>query len=546
MTTSGAETGTVAAAIAACVADLGIRRVYGLPGEDHLLLLHELELAGCTYVPARDESAACIMAAAESQATGLPGLAVVTLAPGITNALNGLASAFLDHVPLLVVSGQHDPDRRPLIVRQSLDSHALVAPVTKWRATIGGHVHQLLAKALDAAVAPPAGPVFLELPPSVARSPALDGAPDWRPLLAGTDRPGPPVAPPGALAPVREALGAARRPVVLVGGRCPPDAGPPIARLAAALRAPAFTTPAAKGTLRDGDPFLAGTFLNGNLEAALLERADVVLAVGLDAYDFFNGPWRYGATILAVEPDATSVQRVLPARYQVVGDPRTLCEDLLAGELAGASAWEPGDVAAYRAGVLERFSLDDEALTIPAAIVDARSLLPDDTIVTVDAGFGKPLHALLWAARCPNACFSSQGLSTMGYAIPAANALKLVWPQRTVVAFLGDGSLYLRASEIGVAAEQGVAPIYVVWSDACLSQIAVKQDRQSLRRVGVDVAASSCERIAAAFGGVGWDVDSRASFRDALREAMASRAPALIGARVDQRSRASWFELVRG
>src|SRR5262249_42154880 len=154
---------TVAAAFASALRAAGVQRVYGLPGEDHLHLLDALGAAELTYVAAREETAALLMAATEAQATGLPGIALVTLAPGITNAMNGLAHAWLALVPLLVVSGQHGPERAPLIVRQGLDTHRLVASITKWTTTASPRIHQVLARALDTALAPPAGPVLLEL-----------------------------------------------------------------------------------------------------------------------------------------------------------------------------------------------------------------------------------------------------------------------------------------------------------------------------------------------------------------------------------------------
>src|SRR5207302_8554714 len=133
----------VADALAHALQKVGLQRVYGLPGEDRLHLLHAVENAGLTYVAARDETSATIMAAAEAQATGLPGVVIVTIAPGLTNAINGIAHAALDNLPLLLVSGQHAPDRAPIIVRQALDNHALVASLTRWRATAGRRINQV-------------------------------------------------------------------------------------------------------------------------------------------------------------------------------------------------------------------------------------------------------------------------------------------------------------------------------------------------------------------------------------------------------------------
>jgi acetolactate synthase-1/2/3 large subunit len=134
----------------------------------------------------------------------------------------------------------------------------------------------------------------------------------------------------------------------------------------------------------------------------------------------------------------------------------------------------------------------------------------------------------------------------MGYALPAANALKLAYPDRPVVGFMGDGSLLMRASEITVAAQHGIAPIYITWVDGTLGQIEVKQVRQELEPVGARLPEISCTRIADAFGGLGVDVSTIADFRAALRNGLQSSKPTLIGARVDQSCRAEWYELIRG
>jgi acetolactate synthase I/II/III large subunit len=190
--------------------------------------------------------------------------------------------------------------------------------------------------------------------------------------------------------------------------------------------------------------------------------------------------------------------------------------------------------------------LGGDAFTIPSALRVARQVLPPETLCAVDAGFGKPITSYLWNAPAPNMYFTAHGLSTMGYALPAANALQLIDPDRPVIGFMGDGSLLMRATEMTVAAERGIAPIYVAWLDRSLAQIELKQARQELRLVGARLPDVSCARIADAFGGVGADVDTLADFRRALEQALHSKLPTLIGARVDQSSRGEWFEVIRG
>src|SRR5690242_19961007 len=208
---------SVARAFASALRAAGVERVYGLPGEDHLRVLDALPGSGITYVGARDETSAVLMAATEAQASGAAGVVLVTLAPGITNAVNGIAHAWLDEVPLLVVSGQHHPERAPVIVRQSLNSGRLVDGVSKSSMTGSARIHQVLARALETALAPPRGPVFLELRDDVAGAPPLDDAHQWPPLFLQTQH-------------VRETklslpslVAAAHRPAVIVGGACPSD-----------------------------------------------------------------------------------------------------------------------------------------------------------------------------------------------------------------------------------------------------------------------------------------------------------------------------------
>jgi acetolactate synthase-1/2/3 large subunit len=133
----------------------------------------------------------------------------------------------------------------------------------------------------------------------------------------------------------------------------------------------------------------------------------------------------------------------------------------------------------------------------------------------------------------------------MGYAIPAANALKLRDPQRTVVGFLGDGSLLMRATEIRSAVELGIAPIYVTWMDGSLTQIEMKQRLAGLRTVGASISAPGCAELAAALGARGADVSTVDEFRDALTMALHSPLPTLIGAHIDTSRHADWYQLIR-
>jgi acetolactate synthase-1/2/3 large subunit len=433
-------------------------------------------------------------------------------------------------------------------VRQGLDTHRLVDSVTKWTTTASPRIHQVLARALDTAMAPPGGPVHLELREDVAGTPAIDDLEDWPPLqvgerthaLTGGARECPAIP-----AEVSRLLARAHRPVVIIGGECPstPATRAALEQLSQDVGAPVFSSPAAMGTLAPGAEWFAGTFMNGNLEAEILSRCDLIVTLGLDAKDFFNAAWRYTAPVVAAN-ERPDTQRFAPTTCQLLGETALTLDALR--RVGSASKWSVSDVSAYRASHVRVFHLDENDFTIPTALRLARGMLPPETRVAVDAGFGKPLASYLWSAAEPARYFTAHGLSTMGYALPAANALSLAYPGAPAIGFMGDGSLLMRASEISVAAEQGVAPIYVAWMDGALAQIETKQVRQKLRPVGARLPDVSCARVAEAFGGIGVDVDCLDDFGTALRDALRSTRPTLIGARVDQSRRAEWYELLRG
>jgi acetolactate synthase-1/2/3 large subunit len=307
----------------------------------------------------------------------------------------------------------------------------------------------------------------------------------------------------------------------------------------------ALTSPTAKGVLTPDCPWFAGTFLCSNLDEMLLRQADCILAIGLDANDYFNRPWPATAPMILLER-APLGQCAFPVDLGVQGDPGEVLGALRGG--GGRSVWTPEDVARHRAWVRETLLGDTgpDRLTQAAAVAHLSDRLPAETLVAVDAGFGKPLTSLLWESRSHPAYFASHGLSTMGFAIPAGNALQLTRPDRPVLALLGDGSLLMRAAEIGVASELGLAPIFLVWLEGRMGQIAVKQERLGLAEVGADFQVPRLQALADAFGARGVEVDSLTGLDAAVDGALAASQPTVIGVHYDQSERRRIFELLRG
>lgn len=532
---------------------LGLRRVYGLPGEDHMALLDSFAAVGLEYCTAFNESSAVIMAATDAQLTGLPGVVVLSLAPGVSNGVNGLLNTYLEEVPLLLISGQHPAGRLPFVVRQGFNIEQLVTPATKWQAklTADMDVPAVIGRAVDEAMTGRQGPVYLEIPDAVAT--AESTADDASAALAvsrlrahwtAASRPAGAPADGAALEGLAARLAAAERPALVLGGRHRRVTPETVAAFAEAFRMPVFTTSRQKGVLHGGSPYFAGTFLNGRLEKELLDRSDLVLMIDPESFDYYNKAWCFGAEAVAIT-DSLFTEWGNSFAEQYVVDPEPVLTALLARG-GGASRWTPADVAAYRAtlraGLLPAGSA---GLSVAHAVDAALDAWPTDGYLVADAGFSKPLIAMLSEPTVPDHYLASNALSTMGYSIPAAVAARRAGA-RPVLSFLGDGSLLMRATELMVSAEDGAPAVFVAIIDRALTQIEVKQERRKLTPVGVRLPSFSCAKLADAFGIDGLDVDNADDLRAAVAKGIQGDRPVLIGAHVDPAPSRVLFELLRG
>lgn len=540
----------IAAQVANGLYDLGIRRVYGLPGEDHMALLDAFASAGLDYRAAFNESAAVIMAATEAQLTGLPGVAVLSLAPGVSNGVNGLLNTYLDEIPLLLISGQHPADSLPFVVRQGFDIAQLVTPMTKWRAkvTSGMNVPAVLGRAVDEAMSGRPGPVYLELPDGVATADAkADDATAahgvarlrarWTATSATT------TADVATVDGIAARLRVARRPVLIAGGRRRRLSQATLAAFATAHRVPVFTSSRQKGLLPGDSPFYAGTFLNGRLEKNLLDSADLVLLTDPESFDFYNKPWNFTADAVAITDEAFT-EWLNPFTEVHVGEPDAVLA-ALTGTAPGASTWTEADVRGYRDGLRTKLLPESDTLSVAHAVDAALRNWPKDGYLVADAGFGKPLVAMLSEPAVPDHYFASNALSTMGYTIPATVALRRAG-RGPILAFLGDGSLLMRAGEIAVSTEDGPGTVYLAIMDRSLTQIEVKQERRDLATVGVTLPSVLCAQLGQALGVEGIDVRSAGELAAAVAKGLQGERPVLIGAHVDPAPSRVLFDLLRG
>ena len=522
-------TPSVARAIGERLRAAGVRFVYGHPGGEVVDLIEGFRQAGLEFVLTKHETAAAFMAEATATATGAPGVCLATLGPGATNLVTGIAHAYLDRAPVLAFTGQLPSERYEIATHQRLDLRSLFAPITKWQATLSpSNAAAVVERALRTALRARRGPVHLEVPSDVAARPTVDVA-----LPRFVTEPAAAIEA-DAVRTAAARLRGAERPLLLVGMDANESAvAEPLRRLAEAWGVPVMVSPKAKGIFREDHPLFLGT-IEGLGTAFLydyIDTCDLVVMVGFDPVEF-DRDWTARARIvhIGVVPND---DRYYGSEVEVVGPLDIALADLLA-----AATPEPkldlDDVRAFRDAFVARVRPDIEPFVAQDVLAELRAALPEDALVSCDVGYNKAVASQCWPALCPRSFFVSNGLSSMGYGLPAALALRLANPERAVACVLGDGGFAMSLAELETAVRLRLGLTVVVLADDALSQIKAGQERKGYPVTGTTFGSLDYPKLAAAFGVEGIVVSDVASCRAAFAKTPRDR-PLLVAARIDPR-----------
>ncbi len=550
MSSPSSSSAGLAERLAAAMADAGVTVLVGLPGGGpNLDLIGAAEAAGIRFVLAHGETAAAITASTIGLVGRRPAAVVVTRGPGAASLANGLAQATLDRQPLIALTDTVPAASRARVAHQRIDQRALLGPVSKRSVTVGPAADDDgLRRLLAEATAWPAGAVHLDVDAT-----ATD------PLPATDRRVGPPVIEPTVIEPAvieparldraRALLEGSRRPVVIAGAEAAmmtaesasgtgtgagtghgPD---PVTEALTRFGAPVLTTYQAVGVVPTEGPVNAGIFTNGASERPVLEAADLVVTVGLDLVEPIPAPWTVTAPVLRLS-SVEQVDDYLPATVDVVG-PWSGLLGILDGDRAGGWGWDWADDDARRFRDEARAALDHRSAggIGPVELVDALVANgPAGATVTVDAGAHFLAVVPRWPVDGPRRLLISNGLATMGYAVPAAIGAALARPGEPVLALTGDGGLSMVLAELETIARLDLPVTVVVFNDSALSLIEIKQGPGHGGPGAVRYRETDFAAIAAASGLDGRVVRSVDELVTACRTGDWSR-PRLIDARVD-------------
>ncbi len=523
---------TVAETLVAHLVEAGVETIFGLPGGENVQVMEAIRRAGLRFVLVRNESSAVFMADATARLTGKPGVCLTTLGPGATNAVAGIAHAYLERAPLLIITAETPEHLLSYHTHQVIDLAAVFAPITKGTFQLtADNASATVSRALALTTEGRPGPVHLRVSNEEAGLPITQVAAAQAPKAQDHEVPLT-----AELAKARAVLAQAQRPVIIAGVGLEPDQ--PYAylqQLAEAAAAPVIVTPKAKGALADDHPLAGGVIGLTRTDPAyqLIDEADAIIAVGFDVVELVK-PWQETKPLIWLANWANHDPQI-PATAELVGPLTALLPQLIDSEFATSADWGTARVAAFRQQLAERVLPEPAAGRMrPQSVLAAlRQVAARDLLVATDVGSHKILAALEWPAYAPNRYLLSNGLSCMGYAVPAAIAASLTLGGAMTVALVGDAGFSMIQGELAMLQETGAPVLIIVFNDAALDLIRSAQTRVAYPPFGTEFCNPDLQQIAAAYGIDHYQVRNEAECATSIAAALAARRPCLIDAQID-------------
>ncbi|HEN9895155.1 acetolactate synthase AlsS [Streptococcus agalactiae] len=533
-----------------------VKYVFGIPGAKIDRVFDTLEDKGPELIVARHEQNATFMAQAVGRITGEPGVIIATSGPGISNLATGLVTATDEGDAVLAIGGQ--VKRGDLLKRahQSMNNVAMLEPITKYSAEVHdpNTLSETVANAYRLAKSGKPGASFISIPQDVTDSPVSVKAikPLSAPKLGSAS-----VLDINYLA---QAINNAVLPVLLLGnGASSEGVTAAVRRLLDAVKLPVVETFQGAGIVSrelEDETFFGrvGLFRNqpGDM---LLKRADLVIAIGYDPIEYEARNWNaeISARIIVIDVEQAEIDTYFQPERELIGDmAHTL--DLLLPAIKGYEL--PEGSKEYLKGLRNnienvsdvKFDRDSaHGLVHPLDLIDVlQENTTDDMTVTVDVG-----SHYIWMARYFKSyearhLLFSNGMQTLGVALPWAISAALLRPNTKVISVSGDGGFLFSAQELETAVRLHLPIVHIIWNDGKYNMVEFQEEMKYGRSSGVDFGPVDFVKYAESFGAKGYRVDSKDSFEETLKQALidAENGPVLIDVPIDYKDNVTLGETI--
>jgi acetolactate synthase I/II/III large subunit len=528
---------TAAQLMVKCLESEGVSVVFGIPGEENIRFIQALADSKIRYILTRHEQGAAFMAEMYARVTGCPAVVSTTLGPGAINMQLGVADATTNSTPMVAISAQVGQDRQYKESHQYVDLVSMFAPITRWADGVPTvrAIPEMFRKAFKVAESERPAAVYLAIPENVD---ADDSDYELAPLPRKVVRPQAPS--PSQVERAAAVLRDAQRPVVLAGhGAARGDATAALIRFADQLGVPVANTFHGKGVMPDDHRNSMGTmgFMRRDYVNFGFEKADVVVAVGYELQEFDPAQINPNADkkIIHVHRFPAEVDTHYSVEVGIIGDISDSLDALaeaLAGHHCNTAPAAPGfDLLA------EEFARGQQDSRFPLApqriVADTRTALDRSDVVLADTGAVKMWMARMYPTYERNTCLISNGLSTMGFALPGALGVKLARPDAKVLAAVGDGAFLMSSQEIETAVRERIPLVVLIWDDGGYGLIEWKMDVELGDHYHVAFNNPDVVAYAESFGAKGYRIKAADELLPTLKAALDDDGVSLISCPVD-------------
>lgn len=523
----------------------GVKTVFGYPGGAIMHVYDEIyKQNGFEHILNRHEQASVHAADGYARATGEVGVAMVTSGPGFTNAVTGLATAYMDSIPLVVISGQVPLALIGTDGFQEIDAVGISRPCTKHNFLVRTleELPRILKEAFYLARTGRPGPVLVDIPKDITvdigefQYPEGVNMPTYKPTYEGNKK---------QIEKAIEAIKNAKKPLLYLGGGVVlSDAFALVREFAQKTQIPVVETLMARGVMGADNPLLVGMLgMHGNYASNMaMSETDLIISLGARFDDRVTGKLsefaRY-AEIIHVDIDAANIGKLVDVQYPIVGDVTKVLEVFLSmvDEIDG-DRYEAWRKILKRYDTLHPLSyIDSDQVIKPQWVIERLGeLVGEEAIITSDVG-----QHQMWAAQHypfdrPRQWINSGGLGTMGFGFPAAMGAKKAFPEKTVINVTGDGSILMNMQELVTAAEYKIPVLNVILNNHYLGMVRQWQTFFYENRYSeTDLTFQpNWKALAESCGGIGYDVTTKAEFDIALKDAIEQNKVCFMNIAVDR------------
>lgn len=510
----------------------GVTTVFGYPGGAIMNIYDAIyKQDGFEHILTRHEQAAVHAADGYARATGKVGVAMVTSGPGFTNAVTGIATAFTDSIPLVVISGQVPLSLIGTDGFQEIDAVGISRPCTKHNYLVNSleELPRILKEAFYIASSGRPGPVLVDIPKDITAEmgefiyPKEVHIPTYKPSYKGNDR---------QIKKAVEAIVESKKPLLYLGGGVIlSNAGEIVREFANLTQIPAVETLMARGIMGHDNPLLLGMpGMHGNYSSNMaMSETDLIISLGARFDDRVTGKlseFAKYADIIHVDIDPANIGKLVDVDYPIVGSVADVLEKMtsLLKHHVNPDRYQPWREILTRYNELHplKYEDSDEVLKPQWVIQRVGELVGKDAIITSDVGQHQMWAAQFYPFDRPRQWINSGGLGTMGFGFPAAMGAKRGAPDKVVINFTGDGSILMNMQELVTASEYKIPVINIILNNHFLGMVRQWQTFFYDKRYSeTDLSFQpNFKALAEACGGIGYDVTTKKEFDEALADAI--------------------------